>query len=104
MLIEWFYGCKVLDSCGKFPASGMLEGTLADLGRYDECLDIDNMLQGDDDLVSTRMQGQYCTVLIRPPLPRRPRFHTICNQIPSLLSISSEDSVRTIVSVDAVYY
>lgn len=85
----------MLDACGKFPPSGMMEGTLTDLGRYDECVDIDTMLEGDDDPVSTRMQGQYCSVILRPPLPPPPRFHTFCNQIPSLLSVSSQDSVRS---------
>lgn len=83
----------VLDSSGKFPPSGILEGTLTDLGRFDECLDIDVMLDKDDDLVSTGMRGQYCSVLIRPPLPPQPRFHTFCNQIPSLVATSSDDSV-----------
>ena len=83
----------MLDSCGKFPPSGLLEGTLADLGRFDECLDVDDDLSQQDSLVATRTQGQYCSVVLRPPLPSRPRFHTICNQIPSLLSLSTDHSV-----------
>lgn len=91
----------VLDSSGKFPPTGILEGTLTDLGRYDECLDVDETLEGgedeDDDpnvissIVSTRIQGQYCSVMIRPPLPEKPRFHTLCNQVPSLVNVSSSD-------------
>ena len=84
----------MLESCGKFPPSGLLEGTFTDLGRYDECLDVEDVLPTGDGLVATRMSAQYCSLIMRPPLPPRQPFHTFCNRIPALLHLSSVDSVR----------
>src|SRR5437763_1353855 len=94
----------VIDSSGKFPPSGVMEGTLTDLGRFDECLSINEVLEGDDELVVTRMKGQYCSINIRPPLPPRPRFHTLCNQIPSLVNFSSDSSAFRWLGKNAQYF
>lgn len=89
-----FYKYIVIDSSGKFPPPGVLEGTLTDLGRFDECIQVNHLIEGDNYPISTRIKGQYCSLILRPPLPSRPRFHTLCNQIPSLSNLSSSnDSV-----------
>ena len=91
--IPFFFPYLVLDSSGKFPPPGVLEGTLTDLGRFDECLNVNQLLEGDEFPVSTRIRGQYCSLILRPPLPPRPRFHTLCNKVPSLSNLSTNDSV-----------
>ncbi|KAM7304827.1 nose resistant to fluoxetine protein 6 [Ixodes scapularis] len=51
----------VTDSNGKPPA-GLLQGTVADLGSYDECLDVVvRDLYGDVDFT-----GQYCSLFVNP--------------------------------------
>ncbi|KAH9377649.1 hypothetical protein HPB48_000866 [Haemaphysalis longicornis] len=61
---------RFLDATGKFP-SGILEGTLGDLGAYDECLA--SRLNGADghdaplkSLFVPSYRGQYCSVFLRP--------------------------------------
>ncbi|XP_077532621.1 nose resistant to fluoxetine protein 6-like [Haemaphysalis longicornis] len=61
---------RFLDATGKFP-SGILEGTLGDLGAYDECLA--SRLNGADahdaplkSLFAPSYRGQYCSVFLRP--------------------------------------
>lgn len=57
--------------------SGLLEGTLTDLGHYDECLAIGKRS-------TDPTSGQYCSLLIKPALVGRPRLHTVCRRMPSL--------------------
>lgn len=61
----------MLDASAKLP-SGILEGTLTELGNYDECLRITSG--------KLNIRGNYCTIQIKPPLPVRPRLHTICQR------------------------
>jgi hypothetical protein len=56
--------------------SGLLEGTLTDLGHFDECLAIGQR-------ASDATSGQYCSILVRPALVGRPRLHTVCRRMPS---------------------
>ncbi|RWS22622.1 nose resistant to fluoxetine protein 6-like protein [Leptotrombidium deliense] len=86
----------VLDSSAKFPVSGTIEGTLGDIGRYDECLDVQNE--------ANTISGQYCSFLLHPPLPPRPRFHTICNQIQQLLNISRPGKLFRWIAENAHYF
>lgn len=69
----------MLDSCAKLP-SGLLDGTLTELGNFDGCLAVR----------SASVQGQYCSVSIRPHLIVRPRLHTACQRLPSLSGSSTE--------------
>lgn len=59
----------MFDASAKLPASGLLEGTVTDLGQYDECLSIE--------IPPSNYTGQYCTLRIQPALPDRPLFNTI---------------------------
>ena len=54
---SWFY--RMLDATGRpFPA-GTTDGSITDLGSYDQCLAIQN----------SDLRGQYCLVRWSPPLP-----------------------------------
>ncbi|XP_076315698.1 O-acyltransferase like protein-like [Tachypleus tridentatus] len=61
------WASKMIDSNGRLPA-GLLEGTLTSLGSYDQCMNIVSPTK--ESKVST-FQGQYCSVLLRLPLPAR---------------------------------
>ena len=52
----------MLDSSGKIP-SGLLEGTLNDMGSYDECLEISN--------------ASYCMIDLNIKMPERDPYHSI---------------------------
>lgn len=85
----------MLDSSGKILPSGILEGTLTDLGRYDECIDVNQHQEGHTrEYFGQPIRGQYCSITLEPPLPPRPRFHTICNRIPELSKISENGKVN----------
>lgn len=81
----------VFDASGKFPITGLMEGSNSHLGRYDECLSISKELTLESK--STLVKGQYCSLLVRPPLPERPKWATISNKISSLANISSAEKV-----------
>lgn len=51
----------MINSWGRFPPSGIFQGTFTDLGNYDQCVEI----QIPDDNPS----GQYCLVDFKPKLP-----------------------------------
>ncbi|KAH9361427.1 hypothetical protein HPB48_003899 [Haemaphysalis longicornis] len=56
-----FAACGLADSNGK-PPPGMLQGSVADLGNYDECLDVVvRDFYGDVDFT-----GQYCSLFVNP--------------------------------------
>ena len=63
----------MLDASAKLPASGLFEGTVTDLGQYDECLSIEIPAH----YTGRSHAGQYCTLRIKPALPDRPLFNTI---------------------------
>lgn len=68
---EW--AMKLIDSWGKFPMAGIMEGTFTDFGSFDECLGIlPNDVLG---------EPQYCSLEMRPLLPPRPRFHNLVNSL-----------------------
>ncbi|KAG0428033.1 hypothetical protein HPB47_024965, partial [Ixodes persulcatus] len=50
-------GMRMFDASGKYP-TGMLQGTQADIGAYDEC--IETVIR--DDFGRERVRGQYCSV------------------------------------------
>lgn len=52
----------MLDASGKLP-SGVLEGTLADLGSFDQCLELDQKAAQAHEITFT---GQYCMLDTRP--------------------------------------
>jgi len=71
-LEDWSY--KMYNSWGRFPPSGVLEGTVTDFGDYDQCLSIvPNEVIG---------ESQYCLVDISLPLPKpMPKHHNIYHKV-----------------------
>lgn len=63
---------RALDASASLPA-GLLDGTLTELGSFDECLRIAEFGRPE--------ATQYCSLLVKPALPARPRLHTICQPI-----------------------
>ncbi|XP_028969093.1 nose resistant to fluoxetine protein 6 [Galendromus occidentalis] len=55
------WALRMVDSMGK-PPSGLASGTVADLGNYDQCLEV-VAPNGDDEVDFT---GQYCTFYMNP--------------------------------------
>ncbi|XP_023222900.1 nose resistant to fluoxetine protein 6-like [Centruroides sculpturatus] len=60
------WAVKMIDAMGK-PTAGLLEGVVASLGSYDECLDIEVERPR-----KTPIRGQYCLLEMWPPLPPKP--------------------------------
>ena len=50
----------MINSWGKFPPSGIFQGTFTDLGNYDQCIDIK---------ITDSSSGKYCLVYFKPKLP-----------------------------------
>lgn len=72
-----------------------MEGSVAYLGRYDECINALRTVNGpskDDHSI----KGQYCSLIVRPVLPTRPKFKTICNRIPVEQGLFEPDTVRPV--------
>ncbi|GIY48493.1 nose resistant to fluoxetine protein 6 [Caerostris extrusa] len=61
------WAMKMFDSTSKLP-SGILEGTLSELGSYDQCLNVEVPFKNG----SMDLQGQYCGVEIDRILPKIP--------------------------------
>ncbi|XP_067125800.1 nose resistant to fluoxetine protein 6-like [Centruroides vittatus] len=79
------WALQMVDAIGK-PNSGILKGSLAFLGSYEQCLDIE--LQKS----RKKFKGQYCTVNFQPILPPKPKYIPLWNH--SLLE--NEPESRTI--------
>ncbi|KAL3186094.1 hypothetical protein MRX96_028220 [Rhipicephalus microplus] len=74
-LKRWAF--QFLDAAGK-PAGGILTGTLTAFGSYDQCVAIEAR---DSPAEEPRFTGRYCTVELRPPIPKRPRYYTLHDQV-----------------------
>ncbi|GBN16628.1 hypothetical protein AVEN_120754-1 [Araneus ventricosus] len=59
------WAMEMFDATSKLP-SGILEGTLSELGSYDQCLDIEVPFRNE----SIEFQGQYCGVEVNRILPK----------------------------------
>ncbi|GBM12101.1 hypothetical protein AVEN_245494-1 [Araneus ventricosus] len=82
----------LVDSSGRLP-SGTFEGTLTDLGDYDQCLDIAQPKRGKH----MNIQGQYCTLEVAPVLPNAHGSATMNTKLLNFGNIST-DSVLTDIS------
>ncbi|XP_015907619.1 O-acyltransferase like protein-like [Parasteatoda tepidariorum] len=58
------WAIKMVDANGRLP-SGSLEGTLTDLGEYDQCLDVEQPKRNKH----VNIRGKYCTLELKPTLP-----------------------------------
>ncbi|CAL1287298.1 unnamed protein product [Larinioides sclopetarius] len=86
------WAIKMVDSSGRLP-SGTFEGTLTDLGDYDQCLDIVQPKRSKH----MNIQGQYCTLELAPVLPNVHGSTTMNTKLLNFGNIST-DSVLTDIS------
>ncbi|XP_015789027.1 nose resistant to fluoxetine protein 6-like [Tetranychus urticae] len=96
------WATQIFDSSGKLPITGLLEGSNSHLGRYDECLSVHKGLTLGSQVKT--LQGQYCSLLIRPPLPPRPKWGTISNKITSLANLTAPDQMIGWLASNAHYF
>ncbi|XP_077532446.1 O-acyltransferase like protein-like [Haemaphysalis longicornis] len=66
------WAVRLVDASGK-PADGLLEGTLAFLGAFDECLD--TVVWDELDASRLLFQGRYCTAQVAPKFALRDLFN-----------------------------
>ncbi|XP_076321626.1 nose resistant to fluoxetine protein 6-like isoform X2 [Tachypleus tridentatus] len=67
-LDDW--ALKLIDASGKAP-SGLLHGTVAEFGDYEECHDI----MATNSRGKNMFHGQYCAIDVQPFLPRHFEYH-----------------------------
>ncbi|CAG2172944.1 unnamed protein product, partial [Oppiella nova] len=58
---------NILDSSAKLVFNGLTDGTFTDLGNYDQC--IRDFIPSTED--EKQLNGKYCLLQIKPPLPQR---------------------------------
>ncbi len=97
LLEDWAF--QMHNTWGKFPPTGILEGTVADFGDYDQCLAIEpNEVIG---------KSQYCLIDISLPLPKpmsiHQNFFQIVNVLPQSVNMS-ESNVFVKLSKDASFF
>lgn len=66
---QQMWALQMLDSSAHHLPSGFLQGTLTDLGHYDQCLAVHHqskLLDFSTKLINEPIDGQYCTVIIKP--------------------------------------
>ncbi|GFT35124.1 hypothetical protein NPIL_182171, partial [Nephila pilipes] len=76
---------RVVDASGRLP-SGTLEGTLTDLGDYDQCLDVIQPKKSKH----VSIQGQYCTLEVQPVLPALRNSVSMNTRVLNFGNISSD--------------
>lgn len=96
--MECFFTFLVIDASGRVP-SGSLEGTLTDLGDYDQCLDVMQPKRNKH----TEIKGQYCTLELKPILPALHNSVTLHTKVLDFGN-ASKDSVSTILSIFLVHF
>jgi hypothetical protein len=96
-LEDWSF--KMYNSWGKFPPSGILDGTVTDFGDYDQCLAIKS-----NEVIG---KSQYCLIDISLPLPKpmpiHQNFYHKINVLPEFFN-KSENNVFVKLSEDASYF
>jgi hypothetical protein len=94
----WSY--QMYNSWGKFPPSGILEGTVTDFGDYDQCLAIKpNEVIG---------KSQYCLIDISLPLPqpmpRHQNFYHKVNILPEFMNKSGNNVFNKLLEHASYFY
>ncbi len=87
-----FYSSIVLDATTKIP-TGLLEGTIADYGEYEECLNI--KVTEEEPLAIT---GKYCMTLISTPIPPKPEILNFHKPILDVSQTSLENTIWELVA------
>ncbi|KAI2807798.1 hypothetical protein BLOT_005737 [Blomia tropicalis] len=91
------WAVSLFNSWGKFPPSGLTQGTLADFGDYDQCLSVDDV--------------QYCLVEMLPPLPPMPSVHNYHHKTKNLIDtntilpqLNQSSFIRLMANESAIFY
>lgn len=84
LIKQQLWASKFVDASARLPA-GLLEGTLTELGNFDQCLAIKSASTEEDFSEINTINGQYCSFIIKPVLLPRPRLHTVCQRMPAIL-------------------
>lgn len=85
------WALKMTNSWGKFPPTGLFEGTVTDFGDYDECLAVN--------------VSQYCSIRLSLPLPKLKYTHNIYYKIDGLFANQNESNMFTKLSDEAsIFY
>ncbi|GFU16706.1 nose resistant to fluoxetine protein 6 [Nephila pilipes] len=83
----------IIDSSGKI-IDGMLGGTMATLGEYDQCLSIEAI---DDrrgkNYGKVLFNGKYCAIDIKPPLPPKKKYYKLNEVIDELKNFSEGGNI-----------
>ena len=91
LLIKLCFYLLVLDSSGRPLSSGVLHGTITDLGDYDQCLGIN---VNDEERDEPMIVGQYCLAKFSVPVPRpKPDGLTLQSKIFNFTGTNAEGTV-----------
>lgn len=91
LLIKLCFYLLVLDSSGRPLSSGVLHGTITDLGDYDQCLGIN---VNDEESDEPMIVGQYCLAKFSVPVPRpKPDGLTLQSKIFNFTGTNTEGTV-----------
>lgn len=84
----------VIDSSAKF-VDGMLSGTMASLGEYDQCVNIKaRESKKGKNFGKVMFTGQYCALDIKLPIPPvKPRYYKLNEVVEELREFASGDNV-----------
>lgn len=86
LMKQQLWAAKFLDSSATRIPSGFFEGTLTELGNFDQCLTIG------ETQTAEHTAGQYCSLQIKPLIPSRPRLHTVCQRLTAPTSVQANSS------------
>ncbi|GFT66416.1 putative transposable element [Trichonephila clavipes] len=89
----------VVDASGRLP-SGTLEGTLTDLGDYDQCLDVVQPKKSKH----INIQGQYCTLEVQPVLPALANSVSMNTKVLNFGNISSDSVLSDLSDGSALFH
>lgn len=83
----------MIDASSKLGVHSLLQGSISDLGGFDQCLDVRADLRLGNR--SEPFAGQYCMVKTAPPLPPQPEQLRIRTQLFNFTGTSLDDTVRS---------
>jgi hypothetical protein len=86
---------EVIDSFGKVPA-GLLQGTSADLGDFQECQDVTYESPSTSSTSNELFLGKYCLLTLKPLLPPQPRQLFVQQPLLNLTGSLLQNTVSTL--------
>ncbi|XP_054711039.1 O-acyltransferase like protein-like [Uloborus diversus] len=93
------WAIRMVDASGRLP-SGSLEGTLTDLGDYDQCLDILQPLRNKH----KQIRGQYCTLEVKPTLPALQNSVTLNTKVLDFGNLSKDSVLSDLSDGSALFH